>query len=186
MVWLVCQTAFKKGKSKLLIRGVPGVEWVFCPAVRGIKNDKVSLQDCQRCARFIRVEQTFIPHLRNARRGLMPKRRNQLHFMKPSLTRCKAKPPTMRSSAPTLSLIKEKQPVVDVFDEEDYLLILAQLPGMGEKDVNVKAEDNTVTITAENAVKKYLKTIKLSSYVMKGAVKFTYRNNILQAKLKKK
>ena len=105
--------------------------------------------------------------------------------MKPSLARCKAKSPTMRSSAQTLSLIKERQPIIDVFDEEDYLLVLAQLPGMDKQDVKVKADENTVTITAENAVKEYLETIKLPSHVMKGMVKFTYRNNILQAKLKK-
>jgi HSP20 family protein len=105
--------------------------------------------------------------------------------MKPPPSRCRAKPSTLRSLAPTLSLIEERQPIIDVFDEEDHLLILAQLPGMDRKDVKVKANDNTVTITAENATKKYLDTIRLPSHVMKGAVKFTYRNNILQAKLKK-
>jgi HSP20 family protein len=105
--------------------------------------------------------------------------------MKPPPSRCRAKLPALRQLAPTLSLIEEKQPIVDVFDEEDHLLILAQLPGMDEKDVKVKADNNTVTIMAENAAKKYLETIRLPSYVKKGKVKFTYRNNILQAKLKK-
>jgi len=185
MVWLICQTAFRKGETKLLVRGVPGAEWVFCPMIKGIKNDKVSVNGCHRCPRLIRVEQTFIPSLRNYSRGLIPKRANHLHFMKPPPSRSRAKPPTLKSLLPTLSLIEEKQPIVDVFDEEDHLLILAQLPGVDRKDVKVKAHDNTLTIMAENAAKKYLETIRLPSYVMKGAVKFTYRNNILQAKLKK-
>ena len=185
MVWLICQTAFRKGETKLLIRGVPSAEWVFCPMIKGIKNDKVSVNACNRCPRLIRVEQTFIPPLRTDTRGLITKRTNHLHFMKPPPSRCRAKPSTLRSLAPTLSLIEERQPIIDVFDEEDHLLILAQLPGMDRKDVKVKANDNTVTITAENATKKYLDTIRLPSHVMKGAVKFTYRNNILQAKLKK-
>jgi len=185
MVWLICQTAFRKGETKLLIRGAPGAEWVFCPMIKGIKNDKVSVNGCHRCPRLIRVEQTFIPPLRTDRRGLISKRTNHLHFMKPPPSRCRAKPPTLRSLTPTLSLIEEKKPIIDVFDEEDHLLILAQLPGMERKDVKVKAHENTLTIMAENAAKKYLETIRLPSHVLKGSVKFTYRNNILQARLKK-
>lgn len=83
------------------------------------------------------------------------------------------------------SLIREKQPIVDVFEEEDYLLILAELPGVDRKDVKVKADENTLIITAENATRKYLETIKLPTRITSDAVKFTYRNNILQAKLKK-
>ncbi len=183
MVWLICQTTFRKGKTKLLIRGTHGTEWVFCPLVKSIKNDKVSVQGCRRCSRFIRFEQTFIPQTRIEKLRLMPKRTKSLHLIKP-LSRWKVKPPSMRLLSQP-SLIREKQPIVDVFEEEDYLLILAELPGVDRKDVKVKADENTLIITAENATKKYLETIKLPTRITSDAVKFTYRNNILQAKLKK-
>ena len=51
--------------------------------------------------------------------------------------------------------------------------------------MTIKADENTATITAENTTKKYLETIKLPTCITRGTVKFTYRNNILQAKLKK-
>lgn len=84
-----------------------------------------------------------------------------------------------------MSLTKEKQPIVDVFEEEDCMLILAELPGMDKKDVKVKTDENIVTITAENATKKYLETVKLPMNVSRSKVKFTCRNNVLQARLKK-
>ena len=104
--------------------------------------------------------------------------------MKP-VSRWKVKYPSVNSLSQPLSLIREKQPLIDVFDEKNHFVILAQLPGIDEKDVKIKADENTVTITAENATKKYLETIKLPTCITRGTVKFTYRNNILQAKLKK-
>ena len=115
----------------------------------------------------------------------MPKHTNSLHFMK-TLNRRKIKPLGVGLLAQPLGVIKEKQPIVDVFEEKNHLLILAQLPGMDEKDVSIEAADeNTIMIKAENAAKKYLETIKLPASVARGVVKFTYRNNILQARLKK-
>ena len=83
------------------------------------------------------------------------------------------------------SLTKERQPLIDVFEEEDYLIVSAELPGIDGKDMNIKADENTVTITAENGVKKYLRKVWLPTSIKKGAIKSTYRNNILQVKLEK-
>lgn len=79
----------------------------------------------------------------------------------------------------------EKQPLIDVFEEEDYLVVLAELPGVDEQDVTLKVDESAITITAENATKKYLEVIKLPTCVKRDTMKFTYRNNILQVRLKK-
>ena len=84
-----------------------------------------------------------------------------------------------------LSFKAEKQPLIDVFEEDDYVVVLAELPGMDEKDVNIEADENTLTITAKNALKTYLETVKLPTPIVSGVVKFIYKNNILQATLKK-
>ena len=183
-MWLICQTTFRRGKTKLLIRGIHGSEWVFCPMVKRIKSDKVSIHGCKRCSRFISLEQTCTSQARTRKGRLLPKHTSALHFMKPT-SRWKVKYPSVNSLSQPLSLIREKQPLFDVFDEKNHLVILAQLPGIDEKDVKIKAEENTVTITAQNATKKFLETIKLPTCIEKDAVLFTYRNNILQAMLKK-
>jgi HSP20 family molecular chaperone IbpA len=184
-MWLICQTTFRRGKTKLLIRGIHGAEWVFCPMVRSIKKDRVSVQGCRGCQHFIRFEQTHIPQAHLTRKAIFStKRTSSFHFTRP-LNRWKAKSPSTGSLPHALGFIREKQPLIDVFEEEDYLVVLAELPGVDEQDVNMKVDENTITITAENATKKYLEVIKLPTCVKRDTVKFTYRNNILQARLKK-
>jgi len=182
---LICQTTFRKGKTKLLIRGIHGAEWVFCPMIKSIKKDRVSLQRCRGCQRFIRLEQTHIPQTRLTRKAIFStKRTSSFHFTRP-LNRGKAKNPSTGSLYHTLGFIREKQPLIDVFEEEDYVVVLAELPGVDEQDVTLKVDENAITITAENATKKYLEVIKVPTCVKRDTVKFTYRNNILQVRLKK-
>jgi HSP20 family protein len=83
------------------------------------------------------------------------------------------------------SLMNERQPPIDVFEEENYLVVLAELPGIDEKDVKVKADENSVTITAENTANKYSKTVRLPTRINRNTTDLTYRNNILQLRLKK-
>lgn len=83
------------------------------------------------------------------------------------------------------SLTKERQPLFDVFEEENHLTVLSEMPGIDEKDVNIEADENTITITAENSTKKYLKKVWLPTSIKKDTVKSTYRNNILQIRLEK-
>ncbi len=84
-----------------------------------------------------------------------------------------------------LSFRGEKQPLVDVFEEDDYVVVLAELPGMEEKNVTIEADEITVTITAKNSLKNYVKKIKLPTPVVNSEMEVFYRNNVLQAKLKK-
>jgi HSP20 family protein len=81
--------------------------------------------------------------------------------------------------------MRERQPLVDVFEEGDHFIVLAELPGIDENDVNIKADESYLTITAENATKRYLKIVRLPARVKKRTIKFTYKNNILQVRLRK-
>ena len=51
--------------------------------------------------------------------------------------------------------------MVDVFEEEDHLLVLAELPGIGKDDIKVDLKDDVLTITAERGDKKYRKEVLL-------------------------
>ncbi|MBE3116470.1 hypothetical protein IMZ68_04630 [Candidatus Bathyarchaeota archaeon] len=101
--------------------------------VKRIKNDKVSVHGCQRCSRFVSLEQTCTPQARTGKGRLLPKRTSVLHFMKP-VSRWKVKYPSVNLLSQPLSLIREKHPLIEVFDEKNHLVILAQLPGIDEKD----------------------------------------------------
>lgn len=81
--------------------------------------------------------------------------------------------------------MNERQSPIDVFEEETCLVVLAELRGVDEKDVKVKADEDSVTITAENTANKYSKTVRLPTRIDRNIADLTYRNNILQLRLKK-
>jgi HSP20 family molecular chaperone IbpA len=186
-MWLICQTTFKRGKTKLLVRGIHGAEWVFCPMVRSIKNDRVSVQGCRGCQHFIRFEQTYIPQTHTMKKTLFMRAASPkvtFHIVR-ILNRSRTTRPSFTLLPHMPSLIKEKPPLVDIFEEGDYLMVLAELPGIDEKDINIETDESTITITAENENRKYIKIVRLPMRIKRAPIEFTHKNNILQVRLKK-
>ena len=92
--------------------------------------------------------------------------------------------PTGVSTPPTASPLEEREPIVDVFEEEDHVNVMAELPGVEENDVNLKIESKLLTISTDTP-KRYYKEVKLPTSVEKDSVESKYRNGILEVKLKK-
>jgi len=178
-VWLICQAALGRGKNKRLVRGIQGAEWVFCPLIKSVKNGRIGTDRCQRCKHFVRFEQTYIPQAQTT-----PALRGTFDIRRP-LGRLGVTHPHATPFPHIPSLIKERQPLIDIFEEEDHIKVLAELPGVEEKDVNIITDEKTIMITAENATKKYLKIVRLPTCIKKSKIKSTYRNNILQISLEK-
>ena len=78
----------------------------------------------------------------------------------------------------------QKEPSLDVFDEGDHLLIIAELPGVEEKDIEIKVLGEQLTLSAKASGQTYFKEMALPCPV-KGEVTTTYRNGILQIELAK-
>lgn len=185
-MWLICGATFGRGKNKLLIRGIAGAEWAFCPSIKSNKRDRVSIGHCRGCRHFIRFEQTYIPQTHATRKAVSF---NTMTLKDSFNVARRLKRPGATQSSGLLhhipSLINQRQLLIDVFEEEDYLIVLTELPGIDEKDVNIKADENSVTITAENTAKKYFKIVRLPTRINKDTAELTYKNNILQLRLKK-
>jgi HSP20 family protein len=75
------------------------------------------------------------------------------------------------------------EPPVDVFEESDHVLVVAELPGVGPDDVNVELKDDILTITAERGSKRYRKEVLLPAAFAPDAMSQTCRNGILELKL---
>jgi HSP20 family molecular chaperone IbpA len=186
-MWLICATNLGRGKNKLLVRGIEGAEWVFCPIVKSLKRGRISIDRCQGCRHFLRFEQTQISQTQIMKKTLFMKTalpKEPFHITR-TLNRSRTTRPSFTLLPYSRSLIKEKPPLVDIFEEGDYIIVLAELPGIDEKDVNIETGESTVTITAENETRKYLKIVRLPTRIEKGSIEFTHKNNILQVKLKK-
>jgi HSP20 family protein len=48
-------------------------------------------------------------------------------------------------------------PAVDIFENENELVLTAEIPGIEEKDVEIKIEDNTLTLKGERKFEKETK-----------------------------
>jgi len=79
-----------------------------------------------------------------------------------------------------------REPLVDVLDEGERLLVIAELPGVGVKDIQIKIKEDILELTAERADRKYSKEVLLPSPVDASTMEQSYKNGILEIKLMKK
>ncbi len=81
------------------------------------------------------------------------------------------------------SFVQEvREPLVDIFEEEDHTLIVAEMPGVSEKDVKIDLRDDLLEIKAEKGDKKYCKEILLPRAYPKDKMKISCNNGILEIK----
>ena len=77
-----------------------------------------------------------------------------------------------------------REPLVDVFDEAQEIVVAAELPGVGEEEIRVEIQDDVLSLetTGEH---KYAKEILLSAPVDPASMRRSYKNGILELRLKK-
>jgi HSP20 family protein len=73
-----------------------------------------------------------------------------------------------------------REPVMDVFEEKDYTLVVAEMPGISTEDVELTVQDDLLTIYAEKKDKKYRKEILLPRSYPREKMTMTCNNGILE------
>jgi len=76
-------------------------------------------------------------------------------------------------------------PVVDIFEEEDHLLVMAELPGIAKEDVKIEIKEDVLLISAERGDRKYRKEVLLPRDVTRGKLHVSSKNGILEIKCPK-
>ena len=76
-----------------------------------------------------------------------------------------------------------REPMVDVFDEPEHVLIVAEVPGIMQEDVQLELHDDILILAAEKGDKKYRKEVLLSASFSSDKMSFSCRNGILEIKL---
>ena len=71
---------------------------------------------------------------------------------------------------------------MDVFEEEDYTLIVAEMPGISEKDIKVGLRDDVLTISAKRGDKKYRKELLLPRAYTRDKMIVSCNNGMLEIK----
>jgi HSP20 family molecular chaperone IbpA len=115
------------------------------------------------------------------RRSYATKPTGDLKISKPKKETSHTRAPIIPAAEP----IKEREPIVDVFEEGDHIRVMAELPGVKENEINLEIKDNALTISTDTPARKYYKKVELPNPVKKDATKFSYRNGILEVRLRK-
>ncbi|MBY9006665.1 MAG: Hsp20/alpha crystallin family protein [Candidatus Lokiarchaeota archaeon] len=81
-----------------------------------------------------------------------------------------------------------REPLVEITEEEDQIIVIAEMPGVLKEDIELKSTTNSLTISTNNQNLKgpsYYKEIELPSSINSDYAKARYQNGILEIKLKK-
>jgi len=79
------------------------------------------------------------------------------------------------------SVVQEiREPAVDVFEERDHTLVVAEMPGIGAEDVHLEVKDDLLTITAEKGEKKYKKEVLLPGSFPREQMQVSCANGVLE------
>ncbi|HEY5596153.1 MAG TPA: Hsp20/alpha crystallin family protein [Candidatus Bipolaricaulota bacterium] len=78
-----------------------------------------------------------------------------------------------------------REPVVDVFDEGDALIVYVELPGASEESIKVSVQGKVLHVKAQAGKELFEKDINLPSSPAAQPVHH-YKNGILKVELKKK
>lgn len=93
-------------------------------------------------------------------------------------------------------------PAVDIYETENELVLTAELPGIDEKDVEIKIEDNTLSIKGERKFEKetkeenyhrieraygsFFRSFSLPHYVDQEKISAEFENGLLKIHMPKK
>ena len=78
-----------------------------------------------------------------------------------------------------------REPLVDVYEEEDVVKVIAEVPGVDKDDINLNASERKLIISVDTPQRKYYKEVDLPTEVDPQSAKATYKNGVLEVVLKK-
>ncbi|MFW9950442.1 MAG: Hsp20/alpha crystallin family protein [Candidatus Thorarchaeota archaeon] len=80
-----------------------------------------------------------------------------------------------------------REPLVEVYEEGDQIIVIAEMPGVIKEDIELKATNRSLTISTKEGVagRKYFKEITLPGNVNSNVAKARLTNGILEIKLKR-
>lgn len=101
-----------------------------------------------------------------------------LSARKPAVEKRKA-PPTVKAEE-----VDSKEFPVDIFDEEDHLYVIAEMPGLAKEDIRLDLQGDQLALSAERGRRKYYQVVNLPSKAT-SVKEVAYRQGILEIRVEK-
>ena len=81
---------------------------------------------------------------------------------------------------------KEPKPLIDVFQEKNWITIVAEIAGFNKETLKINVKDQKITLSAKAKNRRYYKSLNLPKVVVPNAVHTTFKNGVLEIKLQKR
>ncbi|MBD3390257.1 Hsp20 family protein [Candidatus Micrarchaeota archaeon] len=88
--------------------------------------------------------------------------------------------PTMKEGEPEPATEGSREPLVDMFTAKNKTTVVAELPGVAEKDINIRLEGKKLEIEVDKGQHKYYKELTLPKEFTKKKMKKSYNNGVLE------
>jgi HSP20 family protein len=79
---------------------------------------------------------------------------------------------------------ERREPIIDIFDEDDSILLVAEVPGVADDEIELNVEGDILTLSTTGK-RCYAKEILLPAAVDATTVQKTYASGILEVRAKK-
>src|SRR3972149_1521952 len=83
------------------------------------------------------------------------------------------------------SIEEEREPITDLFDEKEEIIIIAELPGVGEEDIKLDLNGDILEISAQRGERKFYKEVLIPAEVKAETMRSSYKTGILEVRIKK-
>ena len=75
---------------------------------------------------------------------------------------------------------EEREPFVDIVETNGDIHVVAELPGVEKKDIQLSGTEDSLTIEVDTSERKYYKEVKLPAKVRVREAKTGYKNGVLE------
>ena len=81
--------------------------------------------------------------------------------------------------------IQEPKPLIDIFQENNYITIVAEIAGFNKETLKIRVKDQKITLSAKSKDRRYYKSLNLPKVVIPDVMYTKFKNGVLEIKLKK-
>lgn len=82
-------------------------------------------------------------------------------------------------------LREEREPLIDIMEEDKDVVVVAELPGVEKDSINLNTSEDYLTISVDTPNRKYRKELTLPARVDNKSARASYKNGVLEVRLKK-
>jgi HSP20 family protein len=81
--------------------------------------------------------------------------------------------------------LKDPKPLVDILEENNEIAVFAEFAGFNKENLRINLRNQKLTLSARTSDRKYYKSLNLPKRVIPDNICTTYKNGVLEIRLKK-